>query len=289
MISFYDRELDFIDSKILNVDPVEIPKLFERIPLGVFGLLQYGEQAERYKKISKYMPTMASDDDQLGWTGDCGVNLLKQSIDFVKSAVHFYEMYTKNNIERANFLDFGCGWGRLTRLMLKYIPHEQIYAVDPWDKAIEKCRELNVHGSFGQTEYICNSLPFRNISFDLVISFSVFTHLSLKACTAALQTIRSCMAEEGVLAITVRPRDYWALHGNTWCKDISINSLLSAHDTVGYAFCPHDIPINDKVDYGDTSISIVYIQENWKDWEIIGFDESLLDTYQQVVFLKPRK
>ena len=70
---------------------------------------------------------------------------------------------------------------RLIRLLYKYVPVNNIYGVDPWDKSIEICEESNIKANLYISEYIPRTLPTpQNIKFDFIMAFSVFTHLSEK-------------------------------------------------------------------------------------------------------------
>ena len=295
MLSFYKNELKEIDKNILSTSVDDIPRLFNKIPLGLFGsicCLDMGR--DRYPNLDKYLPTMASDDVQMSWTGSCGEVLLQQSVDFAKSVVHFFENIRgggmKFCIKDANILDFGCGWGRLSRLFLKYTSENQMYAVDPWDESLRHCAEHKVRARFGQTEYICRSLPFEDVKFDLVYAYSVFTHLSYKACRTALSTIHSRMKNDSVLAITVWDKDCWDIIGQMR-ENVPVKKLQNEHDKKGFAFIPHENlePIEGEITYGETSVSLEYIEKEWHDWEIIGTDVSLWAPTQKIVFLSPIK
>ena len=74
---------------------------------------------------------MPSDIIQTNWTGNHGTSLLSQTVAFVESLVTGYRELTGRSLETARVLDFGCGWGRIIRLLYKYVGYENIFAVDP--------------------------------------------------------------------------------------------------------------------------------------------------------------
>jgi len=287
MISFFHNELLKIDNKILEVEEDGIPDLFAQIPLDVFGYL-YLLTGNEYPNIRAYLPTMASKEVQLAWTGASDKALLLQSLSFVKSVIHFAGQNGFSNLGNVNLLDFGCGWGRILRLFLKNVPESHIYAVDPWDKSLEQCTLHKVRGNFAQSDYLCCSLPFGEVKFDLVIAMSVFTHLSKRAMDEALRTIRSRVSENAILAVTVRPAEYWESHKKHHDNNLDVGEITRKHNTEGFAFHTHGgtSPIDEDVTYGDASMSIEYIRENWNGWEVVGTDVGLLDSVQIIVFLR---
>jgi trans-aconitate methyltransferase len=46
----------------------------------------------------------------------------------------FARVQSTTRLSDARVLDYGCGRGRLTRLLYKYIPYSRLYALDPWDE-----------------------------------------------------------------------------------------------------------------------------------------------------------
>lgn len=74
-------------------------------------------------------------------------------------------------------LDFGCGWGRYARLFARDVPEDGLYGVDPDPSAIRACRQ-HVHSACFVQSATRPPLPFRDQLFDVVVSYSVFSHLS---------------------------------------------------------------------------------------------------------------
>jgi SAM-dependent methyltransferase len=180
-------------------------------------------------------------------------------------------------------LDYGCGWGRQLRLMYKYIPFDRIYGVDPWDKSIEICHSCRLKGNLAISEYVPTSLPFER-TFDLIYAFSVFTHLSERTALRVLSTLRRYIADGGLLFITIRPREYWNVHG-----DGSLSpEKLAEHDSRGFAFFPHGRePIDGDITYGDTSLTLDWLRQAQSDWLIDSTEYSMGDSLQVIVTLKP--
>jgi 2-polyprenyl-3-methyl-5-hydroxy-6-metoxy-1,4-benzoquinol methylase len=126
--------------------------------------------------------------------------------------VFSYTTLTNSDISMAKVLDFVCGWGRLIRLLYKLTSVDNIYGVDPWDRSIEICTNDGVKGNLALSEYVPETLPFDE-QFDLIFAFSVFTHLSEKTTYKVLSTLRNYISKDGLLVITIRPREHWGFHG----------------------------------------------------------------------------
>lgn len=284
----YNDVLSVIDQSLPVTSEKDIPKLFGDIPLHVFGELSLQEQ-KNFTNIKKFFPDMASEEVQKSWTGTHGRDLLRQSVSFIETVINFFKVKQgKEDLSDIKALDFGCGWGRLIRLLYKYVPASQIYGVDAWDLSLQICRDSGVRGNFDQIDYICKGIPFTE-KFDLIYAFSVFTHLSLISANAALKAIRNSISEDGLLVITIRPFDYWQFHSQHWKQEMPpVEELVQTHVKKGFAFVPHRREqVDGDITYGDTSISIEYIQENWKDWMIMDVKINNVDPYQSIVFLKP--
>jgi Methyltransferase domain len=283
MWSLFEEELARINGRLESSSENDIPDLFGRIPLEVFGKLLLNVP-EKYPNIKHWLPTMTSDQVQDNWTGSHGEALLCQSVAFVKSMISGYVDISGKRFRDAVILDYGCGWGRILRLLYKFVPTDNIYAVDPWDQSIELCRQHKVRGHLELSDWVPTSLPFDRV-FDLIFAFSVFTHLSEKTSRIVLSTLRRHIAPNGVLLITIRPKEYWKHHDGGGVAA----SMISEHDKEGFAFIPHNRePIDGDITYGDTSMSLAYIESAFPQWQIEAVECNQIDSLQLLVFLRPR-
>jgi hypothetical protein len=278
----FETELTKIDTVMASAKPGDIPPLFANIPLDWFGKLLLNVPS-KYPNIKAFFPVMASDKIQDSWTGRHGEDLLNQSLSFVKTLIYGYAAITGKKLGDATILDYGCGWGRLIRLLYKFVPIENIYGVDPWDESIKICKKDHVKGNFAISDYVPETLPFKQ-KFDLIFAFSVFTHLSEKTMTTVLNTLRNYIADDGVLVITIRPQEYWLYHGNGKLAD----PMLKAHQEKGFAFTPHNRPpINGDITYGDASVSLAYLEQHFPKWKLESVECNDSDAYQIILFLRP--
>ncbi len=285
ILSELDRQVPLLNTK-------QLQKKFENVPLEVFGGIQVDRPPE-FPNLMNWLPKMPSADVQISWTGNADHALLKQSISFIRLSVGKYHELVCKPMSESNVLDFGCGWGRLIRLLYKYVPIENIYGVDPWDQSLAICHSCNLHGNLYLSDYIPRTLPTpTNLKFDFIQAFSVFTHLSEKVTKIAIETLKNHLSDEGILVLTIRPKEYWTfvLNQSPNFSSDKINQLLDEHDRNGFAFCPHDREkIEGEVTYGDTSISLEYIKSNFNGLEIAGVEWSETDVLQMIVFLRKRR
>jgi SAM-dependent methyltransferase len=255
-------------------------------PVDAVGLALLGVP-EEYPHARAALPRMASQDVQDHWTGSHGFPLLLESCAFMRAIEVGYVRHTGKQLAGKKVLDYGCGWGRMIRLMYKFTPPENIYGCDPQDESIELCVQNGLQASFMVCDYIPKDSPFPGVKFELIYAFSVFTHLSERTAAAVIGACRESIADSGLLAITVRPATYWDLEVAANAK-VDRAQMKRDHERHGFAFTPHKREaIDGEITYGDTSITIAFMKEHWPSWEVVGVDGYLQDPYQTVVFLKP--
>jgi SAM-dependent methyltransferase len=263
--------------------------VLRELPIDTVGNILLGIP-DQYPAAQGALPRMAADIVQDQWTGTHGMPLLLQTCAFVRAVELGFLKYTGRSLDETRILDYGCGWGRIIRLMYKFTAPENIYGCDSWSKSIGVCNEYGVRANLKISDTIPREVPFSDVRFDLIYAFSVFTHLSEKTAKAVMAACRKAVADDGLMVVTIRPATYWHVHVQNYPNRVDLEAMLTAHRETGFAFTPDEnIPPNGgELTYGDTSMTLDYIRENWTDWEIVGVDSLLQDAYQIPVFLKPR-
>lgn len=262
------------------------------LTLSDFGTLFLSLPNPAYPKISSLLPAMADDVTQLNWTGSSGLALLDQSVAFVTSLSHHFNRITGQHLEGKRILDFGCGYGRLLRLAYYFSDEEQVYAVDPWDQSIDLCRKAGLTKNVLMSDYLPLTLPVPESSFDVIYAFSVFTHLSERATKTCLTTLRKYVAPKGVLAITVRPVDYWINPPEAVSRLYSpelMDRMTTVHRQMGFAFLPHPRdPVDGDITYGEASITPEWIEASIREFKVVRVDRRLSDPFQISIFLQAK-
>jgi len=288
MLDYANKELIAIESSIdLTTKRSEIFNKLRVLSLSDFGLFLLSIPNPDFPKLSNLLPRMATDEVQMNWTGCSGLSLLTQTLDFVRSVSYNFTKLTGRTLQNTNILDFGCGYGRITRLMYYFTNEDQIYAMDPGDESLETCRSDGLTKNFLLSEYLPTTLPVTNTKFDLIFAFSVFTHLSNRATLACLNTLADYIKPGGVIVITIRPVEYWDIDPNATKLGLS-EQQKSIHNSQGFSFLPQDwSPIVDEdITFGDTSMTFEWLKNSFPNLHIVGQDRSLSDPYQIYVFIQ---
>jgi 2-polyprenyl-3-methyl-5-hydroxy-6-metoxy-1,4-benzoquinol methylase len=254
-----------------------------KMTLDGFGQLLLGMPDKKYPKLSKFLPIATPDSVQKQWVGSSGETLLRQSVSFCNFLSANYTEFTGRALSRASILDFGCGWGRLLRLMLFYTDAANLYGCDAWEVSLKLAMDARIGAKLAQSETIPEELPFGDTQFDLIYAFSVFTHLSEKATLAAIAAMRKKIAKGGLLIITIRPPDFWAYTSELNKRDFSAYARI--HAAKGFAYWPWQDDV--KQHFGDTSMTEAYMRENFHGWNIRRMGSSFIDPYQIFVCLTP--
>ncbi len=284
----YDQ-LKLIDSQLADVsERAQAFKLLRSVGLTDFGCALAVLPHPDFPNLSRLLPRMAKDQIQRSFTGSSGKHLLTQSIDFVRVAAHGFATHSPVKIENAKMLDFGCGYGRLARLMYYFVNEENFYGVDPWSEVIDICHADGLETNFSVSDYLPESLPVGDNKFDLIYAFSVFTHLSPRATLTSLKTMARYLSDDGLILITIRPKEFWknARAKRDFGED-AVEKHLHNHLQEGIAFAPHNrVPIDGDITYGDTSMTLDWLKEHAPFLEVVSTDISLSDQLQRYVFLK---
>lgn len=123
----------------------------------------------------------------------------------IREAFEFYR-YIKSQIDlnavaSLRFLDFGCGWGRMTRPFLRDFDLDKMFGFEPNLLLATVARSLNPYvpvfsGGFDPD----GSIPRR--WFDLIVGWSIFSHLSEASLRQWLREISDVLRPNGVGAFT---------------------------------------------------------------------------------------
>ena len=84
---------------------------------------------------------------------------------------------TAPNVMAPKILDFGCGWGRVARFLPQLTAVENIYGTDVDARLIASCQAF-LHAPNYAVMTSGAALPYPDALFDVVLSNSVFSHLS---------------------------------------------------------------------------------------------------------------
>lgn len=124
-------------------------------------------------------------------------------------------------------LDFGSGWGRITRMLLRRFQAGQIWASDV-DVQMTAVMQRTLPGVNAVTNAPLPPSSFRDGMFDAVTAFSVFSHLSENAHTAWAQELGRITRLGGKVYITL-------LEENFLAQVAGAQSAVAAGEADGFA------------------------------------------------------
>ncbi|WP_181763263.1 class I SAM-dependent methyltransferase [Mesorhizobium sp. B2-4-15] len=253
-----------------------------RMSLDDFGLFMISLPNKGYPGLSRLLPAMASDEVQKTWTGASGVDLFRQTSAFARQMENNFTKHVGTPLAGSDILDFGCGYGRILRMMYYHSDPTKIWGVDAWDTSLKLCRQAGLPGNFAQSERTPSGLPVGDQKFDLIFAFSVFTHLAPSAAKACLLAISKHIKPGGLFVATIRPIEFWPFIDGIRKTSLSAK-MQSSHRTNGFAYLPHG-GIEGET-YGDISCEIDFLDGDG--WKVVGYDRSILDPFQVSVLMKP--
>ena len=101
-----------------------------------------------------------------------------------------------------NVLDYGCGHGRLARYYTKLFSPSKLVVADVWESAVNFCsKEFNAIPWIVSKD---NPISNLGIKFDLILSYSVFSHLPPKSFENNLLELVKSLSKNGLLLFTAK-------------------------------------------------------------------------------------
>lgn len=295
LVHYFDRELSEIDAACSNREPAACMPLFRGLPDSVWAMLLSREYAS-YPAIRAALPELPDPERQIRWNGAAGHELLIQSQAFYSHVLAQAHTHLSKPVEQAQLLDFGCGWGRLTRLFARDVEPGALYGCDPVEEILDTCRQSGVTAKLALSDFVPEQLPFPGQRFDLVIAFSIFTHISEAAHEAALRAIAHSLAPGGIVVVTVRPPAYLNLSPHMAAERERIGpGPLAKLAQPRYVFAPHDPDpdhpqyAGEEMTYGEAVISAPYLRQRWsREFELLDLAIPLVDMHQVTVTMRKR-
>jgi SAM-dependent methyltransferase len=297
----YDSWLEhFNDERLRRIDAacrdggLESFGLFRDLDVDLWGLL-LTQEYEVYPNIRSLLPSVPDPSLQRLWNGASGAPLASQSKSFYEKLCERFARHSDRPLTDSRVLDFGCGWGRLTRFLARDVEPGCLFGCDPVEEILDVCRESGVPATLARTDFLPERLPFDE-QFDLAFAFSVFTHISEDAHERCLRALHGSLRPGGIAVLTVRPPEY--LH---YCELMhplleSLGPNYRARlDEPRYLFAAHPPEKSHfqygggEMRYGETVITLPYIRERWwPRFELLDVDLLVGDLYQVMITLKRR-
>ena len=130
------------------------------------------------ERVEVNLPPFPPEDVQKITNNVSGVETMRGAAQFYRVADEEMTRCLSGNLADLKLLDFGAGWGRITRLFLRSIAPANLYGIDVDERLVGAGRDLLPGVSF---ERLASGgpLPYADGQFDVVVANSVFSHLSL--------------------------------------------------------------------------------------------------------------
>lgn len=178
----------------------------------------------------------------------------------------------------AQFLDFGCGWGRFLRYAMNHFPRQRLYATDIDPMIIAACIEARIPAQYSVLEPL-GTLPFPNEFFSHAMAYSVFTHLPENVHLNWSTEIIRVLKPGGIFCGTIETRKFLQFIQNMppaqqctndWERSLAsykpqIEQLLAEYDRGNFVYLPTGgggVRTSDV--YGEAVIAPKYIETHWQ-------------------------
>ena len=245
-----------------------------------------------FPSLRDYLPTMPPEEMQVRFTGASGPATLQE-------AFQFYRIVTEATARHkpTDAMDFGCGWGRISRFFIKDFAKDHLLGVDPLTEAVETCRSTNRWATFQHID-LHPPIDRPSASLDLVFAFSVFSHLTEDTHLEWLGEFARLLRKGGTLVVTTRKRsfipDCARIRAEEVRSPVNTGAFVAFPDTEASLarydagdYCNDPIGGGDELPaetYGETCIPLAYAQRRWQpEFSVVDFIDSPTRLNQNVI------
>lgn len=220
--------------------------------------------------------------------GRAGRSAMEQALEFYKVIRSAAEKADRPLSSMKAVLDFGCGWGRITRCFLRDLEPETLQGTDCDPEMVDYCSSVMPGHRFS-----CNPpLPpssFADGQFDLIYAYSVFSHLSEAAHRAWLGEFHRIMKPGALLIVTTRPRYFVAYWPRLpYLPEFDVKKCLTDYDAGKFVHIPAQGGTATPASfYGETGIPESYVRREWSKWfDVQQFHDHVPEVDQKVIVVR---
>lgn len=245
-----------------------------------FWLWLHTEGYRRSDAVRRILPGFPAEDTQYQYVGTVGDAAMKVGLAASRVFKKIYEQTRGRALTpETSVLDFGSGWGRITRFFLKDIDPGRLHGTDVSEEMVAFCRQAFRWGTFSRNDPFPPT-KFGAGTFDLIYALSVFSHLSEDAHRKWLAELKRILVPGGVFIATTRGREFIIrcrdLRGRTDLTSITrhlpglfvdTDASLSSYDNGGFCFDSSQEGYGELSDWlGETCISKGYVMRHWPEY-----------------------
>jgi SAM-dependent methyltransferase len=194
-------------------------------------------------------------------------------------------------------IDFGCGWGRLTRFFTRHFESENLIGLDTLQEMVDDCTTANEWATFRRVD-LAPPTDMASASCDLIYAYSVFSHLSESAHDLWIAEFARLLRPGGLLVVTTRGRDFiveCATIRDKGRADIATSGASSAfYETEQWLgrydageFCYHGVGGGEGLPsetYGEACVPRAYVEAHWPaDLNLVAFIDDRSRCAQNVI------
>jgi acetyltransferase-like isoleucine patch superfamily enzyme/SAM-dependent methyltransferase len=193
------------------------------------------------------VPLWPSVEDQLKFTGQSGLPLLKFTFDFIQ-AIDNDGAFSIHNWKA---LDYGCGWGRIASCLLTKGDPNQLDLCDAWDGSLDFLKKNGFKNNFFSISNTVKDYEIPKEKYDFIYAFSILTHLNLEAFKACLSVCSGGLKPGGRLYFTVWHDDIFEEYKNK--GKFPSDATIDGNGFWNIVFSGQEV-------YGDTVITRQYLE-----------------------------
>ena len=250
------------------------------------------------------MPGFPSEALQVGMVGSSNDGALREGMLFYRAVRDLCAQHGRTWGEADRLLDFGTGWGRYARIFMKDFHPNNVVGIDVDESYIKGCRETFPYADFETGPALPPShLP--DASFDLVIAYSVFSHLAEHAANAWIGEFSRLLRPGGMVAITTQGRGFLAVCENMrsresfehpWHRNLARSfvdraAAEAAYDAGEFLFAPTGGgEARPSSFYGEALVPPGYVARHWSEqFEMLEYIDDRAFLPQALIVLRKRE
>lgn len=192
------------EARSTNSKDRDLHSIFDHIDDDLFAFLTQ-KAFKGYEGLRAALPDYPSEEINRDCTGTFTLHdSVKESLVFWKLVEEIFRSFNEKPLSDCRVVDYGAGWGRITRFCGKDVKSSSLYAVEPNPTFCKIFEETRVPGTLVHTDWeSARTLPINDA--DLLISFSILTHTSDVLARHVRDRWAEIMAPGGVVVFTIRP------------------------------------------------------------------------------------